>query len=143
MQSWRHRSRPCSLVLVWPKSCRSFRFALSLHPRFVISCLISCFLLLMFHFAIMLFCIVRELYGKCRKLVGEKCDLEADALLEPFYWTECCGTMESSLPGTLHSHCDRVPPMQPHGFAHCLCKLVYCSCECVSCNAFCMLQSTT
>ena len=41
VQSWRRRSRPCSLVLVWPKSCRSSRFALSLHPRFVISCLIS------------------------------------------------------------------------------------------------------
>ena len=54
-QSWRRRSRPCNLVLVWPKSCRSFRFALSLHPRFVISCLISCFLLLMFHFAIIFF----------------------------------------------------------------------------------------
>ena len=36
-------------------------------------------------------------------------------------FTECCGTVESSLPGTLHSHCDGVPPMQPHGFAHCLC----------------------
>lgn len=55
------------------------------HLMFDIPIFVECFILQP------TFCTVRELYGKCRKLVGDKCDDEASALLKHFYLTECCG----------------------------------------------------